>query len=237
MTRGATGRALVGLLALALLGAGCRPAAAPPAAEPTRQAGPPLEPMEVVYVAKTAALVPYWAARESGAFTRNGLNVELRALPDAQTAYTYLVNSAALVYLTPLDSTLIAQAANGNDVAVLGGQPELAIVTLRPLLASRELILERFLRGVLEGIHTVETQPDIARALLAREGLSASGDRAAIEHLERVPYLSADDLAPLITAGATADPRAAALDPNRLLDQTVLRRLEASGFVAALYRA
>jgi ABC-type nitrate/sulfonate/bicarbonate transport system substrate-binding protein len=193
--------------------------------------------VEVVYVAKTAALAPYWVAREEGAFTRNGLNVELRQVPDAQTAYTYLVNSAAQVYLTPLDNTLIARAANGTDLAVLGGQPDLAIVTLRPLLASRELILERFLRGVLEGIHTLETRPDAGQALLAREGLSASSDAALLQHLERVPYLSPDDLTPLIAAGATADPRAAALDPNRLLDQTVLRRLEASGFVAALYRA
>ena len=65
----------------------------------------------------------------------------------------------------------------------------------RPLLASRELILERFLRGLLEGIHTIETQPDVARALLAREGLSTPSDSALVERLDRVPYLSADNLA------------------------------------------
>ena len=229
-------RALIAVLLLALTAAGCRQAGPAPAAEPPRQAAPPLEPLQVVYLAKTPALLPYWVAREDGAFTRNGLSVELQQLPDADTAYTYLRNSAAQVYLTPLDATLIARAANGVDLAVLGGQPDLAIVTLRPLLASREPILERFLRGVLEGIHAVETQPETGRALLAREGLPAPASGAALEHVERVPYLSTDDLAPLIAAGADADPRAAALDPNRLLDQSVLRRLEASGFVAALYR-
>ena len=68
--------------------------------------------------------------------------------------------------------------------------------------------------------------------LLDREGLAAP----AAGSLERVPYLSADDLAPLLAAGAVADPRAASLDSARLLDQALLRRLEASGFVATLYR-
>jgi hypothetical protein len=237
VSRGALGRALALLVVLTLPVVGCRPAAAPAAAESPRQAAPPLEPVQVVYVAKTAALLPYWVAREEGAFARNGLSVELQQLPDAQTAYTYLLNSAAQVYLTPLDATLIARAANGTDLAVLGGQPDLAIVTLRPLLASREPIMERFLRGLLEGIHSVETRPEVGPALLTREGLSAPSDAASVTHLDRVPYLSTDDLAPLIAAGAHADPRAAALDPDRLLDQNVLRRLEASGFVAALYRA
>jgi ABC-type nitrate/sulfonate/bicarbonate transport system substrate-binding protein len=225
------------LLLLVSTAFGCRPAGPAPEAAPPRQAGPPLEPVQVVYVAKTAALLPYWVAREDGAFARNGLSVEFQQLPDADTAYTYLVTSAAHVYLTPLDTALIARAANGTDLALLGGQPDLAMVTLRPLVATREPIMERFLRGVLEGIHTVQTRPETGRALLAREGLPAPPDGADPAPLERVPYLSADDLAPLIAAGASADPRAAALDPNRLLDQNVLRRLEASGFVAALYRA
>jgi len=231
------GRVLLWLALLALAAGACRPAGGPPPAEPTRQAGPPLEPLQVVYVAKSAALLPYFIAREEGAFSRNGLSVEFQQLPDADTAYTYLLTSAAQVYLAPLDGTLIARAANGIDLALLGGQPDLAMVTLRPLLAMREPIMERFLRGVLEGIHTVETRPERGQTLLAREGLSASDAGAALARLERVPYLSADDLAPLIAAGAAADPRAAALDPNRLLEQNVLRRLEASGFVAALYRA
>ena len=41
----------------------------------------------------------------------------------------------------------------------------------------------------------------------------------------------------MIAARAADDPRAEALDAERLLDQTLLRRLEASGFVAALYRS
>ena len=58
-----------------------------------------------MYVGKTTALLPYWVARDDGAFRRNGLNVEFQQLPDADTAYVYLNNSAVQVYLTPLDTT------------------------------------------------------------------------------------------------------------------------------------
>ena len=201
------------------------------AGEAPRQAGPPLEPLQVVYVGKTTALLPYWVARDDGAFTRNGLNVEFQQLPDADTAYVYLNNSAAQVYLTPLDTTLVARVANGSDLAVLGGQPGLAIVTLRPLLASRELIMERFLRGVLEGIHTLEARPESGAAVLAREGLSAPAGSGP-----RVAYLSADDLTPLLNTVAATDPaRRPRPEPPARPDH--LRRSEASGFVAALYRS
>ncbi len=233
MSGGALGRALLGLLALALVAGGCRPASAPVSTE-QRQVAAPLEPVQVVYVERTAALLPYWAASDDGAFARNSLGVALQQVPDAQTALTYLTSAVAQVYLTPLDATLMAQAANGADLVILGGQPSLAIVTTRPLLANREVVLERFLRGVLEGIHAVETQPDAARALLDREGLSAASSSGG--DLERVPYLSADDLAPALATAASTDPRAADLDADKLLDQTLLRRLDASGFVAALYR-
>jgi ABC-type nitrate/sulfonate/bicarbonate transport system substrate-binding protein len=187
-----------------------------------------------VYVDRTARLLPYWAASDGGAFARNGLAVSLQQVADVQTAYTVLLGGAAEIYLTPLTPTLVARAANGADLAILGGSADLAIITTRPILTTREAILERFLRGVLEGIHDVRTRPEAASELLARQGVAAD---AASSEVERVPYLSPADLEPLIAAGAAQDPRAQSLDPNRLLDQSLLRRLEASGFVAALYRA
>ena len=118
------------------------------------------------------------------------------------------------------------------------------MVSTRRYLASREFILERFLRGVLEGIHAVGARPELARDLLVRHGgLAAPGQADAAlsayrgERLERVPYLSPADLEPLIAAGATEAAQPTTVEPDRLLDQTLLRRLEASGFVAALYRA
>ena len=227
------------LLALAALLGACQsaaPAAGPATAEP-RQVGPPLEPLRIVYVEKTAELLPYWAAVEDGFFARNGLAVELRAVDSAQDAYTSLRGGVAEVYLAPLTPELMTRAAENGDLAILGGTPTLAVLTSRPLLATREFILERFWRGVLQGIHAVQTRPEAMAALLAREGVGSSAEATHGAYAKRVPYLSADDLTPLITSGAAQDPRVATLEPERLLDQTLLRRLEASGFVTALYRA
>jgi hypothetical protein len=226
------------LLLLAVLGAcqSAAPAAVPATAEPL-QVGPPLEPLRAVYVEKTPDLLPYWAAAENGYFARNGLAVEVQAMASAQEAYTALRGGVAEVYLAPLTPELMARAAEDGDLAILGGTPHLAVITIRPHLQTREFILERFWRGVLEGIRAVQTQPEAMAAVLARQGVSAAADAARGSYAERVPYLSPDDLTPFIAAGAAQDPRAATLEPDRVLDQALLRRLEASGFISALYRA
>jgi ABC-type nitrate/sulfonate/bicarbonate transport system substrate-binding protein len=236
----------VAVLLLLALGAACGRAggeAAPPATSGPRQVAAPLEPVRVLYPATTAALLPYWAGDAAGAFARNGLRVELTAEPDAASALARLSRGEVEVYLTPLTPALLAQAADVADLTLLGGTPELSIVTTRRLVGTREFIYERFLRGVLEGIHTVQTQPDLVREILiAQAGLPspAAADQAAASYLaqgggERVPYLAPTDVEAAIAGAATARP--AALDAGRLLDQSLLRRLEASGFVAGLYRA
>jgi ABC-type nitrate/sulfonate/bicarbonate transport system substrate-binding protein len=233
----AAGALLLALLVLAGLLAGCRAAAPAPPTAVTRELSAPLEPVRAVYVEKTAALLPYWAAVDGGYFARNGLAVELLQVSDQQEMLQRAMGGRAEVLLAPLTTELMARAADGSDVVILGGTPELAVITLRPLLASRELIFERFLRGLLEGIHAVQTRPDAMRELLARQGMGVAAEGALGAYAERVPYLAPSDVEPLIAARAAEDPRAARLDPGRLVDPTLLRRLEASGFVAALYRA
>jgi ABC-type nitrate/sulfonate/bicarbonate transport system substrate-binding protein len=237
--RGVAWAALLTLFFASTLGCGGE---ATPRAVPTRQLAPPLEPVRVLYAEASPALLPYWAAVEGGLFARNGLQVELQEGRDPQTAYGRLLRGEIEVYLTPLTPALVAQAAAGADLVLLGGTPDLAIVATRRFLSAREFILERFLRGVLEGIHALNARPELARELLARRGGPTAAPGAALpagegERLPRVPYLAREMLEPLIAARAAEDPRAAALDPDQLLEQTLLRRLEASGFVAALYRA
>jgi ABC-type nitrate/sulfonate/bicarbonate transport system substrate-binding protein len=232
------------LLLLVLLGAcgGGGGGAAPPTRGAV-QVSAPLEPVRVLYAAPSAALLPYWAGDAAGAFVRNGLRVELTAAPDAAAAYARLLKGEVEVYLTPLTPELVAQAAEGADLAILGGTPELAIVTTRRQLGSREVIYERFLRGVLEGIAVVQKRPELGRELLASQaGLTApaQADEALQAYLrqggaERVPYLPRTEIeAALGQAPANA---AQPLDADRLLEHSLLRRLEASGYVDGLYRA
>jgi ABC-type nitrate/sulfonate/bicarbonate transport system substrate-binding protein len=197
-----------------------------------QQLAPPLEPVRVVYSQASPLLLPYWVAQERELFARNGLRVELREERDAAAAYRRLAAGEIEVYLAPIGAMLLEQ----EELVLLGGSPELAIVANRRLLAVREAILERFLRATLEGIALVKTQPEAARAVLAqRLGPSTAQQseavvRARLLDAAPVPYLRPADVA---AALPTADPAVA----ERLVDTAILQRLEASGFVAALYRA
>jgi ABC-type nitrate/sulfonate/bicarbonate transport system substrate-binding protein len=229
---------------LLLFGAACGRGGGDASGSPTsgpRQVAAPLEPVRVLYPAASVALLPYWAGDAAGGFARNGLRLELSAEPDVSAALGRLSRGEIEVYLTPLTPALVAQAADVPDLTLLGGTPELSIVTTRRLLGTREFIFERFLRGVLEGIHTVQTQPDLVRQILIAQAdlpTAADADQAARAYLvqggaARVPYLAPTDVEAAIAGAARPDP----LDADRLLDQSLLRRLEASGFVDGLYRA
>jgi len=229
------------MLVLAMVACGGSAAPAAPAAP--RQIAAPLEPVRVLYPQASPQLVPYWLAADAGLFARNGLNADFQQLP-VDDAFARLLAGDVDVYLTPLTPALVGRVADGADLVILGGTPQLAIVVTRRLLGTREVVLERFLRGALEGIHAASAQPERARDLLAREGQFASADQAdaAVRAYlaaspERVPYLGASDVEPVLATRAGEDPRAADLQPERLLEPALLRRLEASGFVASLYRA
>lgn len=227
---------LVALAAGWLLALGLACTATPaPAAAPARQVGPPLEPVRVLHVTPGADLLPYWAAVDGELYARNSLNVQLEAVPNSAVAYPRLLSGEVDLFLTPLNAELARQVASGGDLIVLGGTSDLAIVATRRLLVTREFIFERFLRGTLEGIHALEARPDLASEVATRH-LAAAGPEAAqamaqayqARPLPKVPLLTPDDLA---QAGGNAPL------PASLLNQALLQRLEASGFVAALYRA
>ena len=84
--------------------------------------------------------------------------------------------------------------------------------------------MERFLRGVLEGIHTLEANRPGER----RCGVGARRFVGARGEWPRVPYLSADDLTPLLNTVAATDPRAAASTRTACSTRPFVR-LEAAG--------
>jgi len=224
---------LLGTWLLAACGGGASGGAVAPTPQ---QVAAPLEPVRVLYSQASPLLLPYWVAIERELFARNGLQVELREERDAAAAYQRLASGEVAVYLAPLSGALLEQGAGADAIVLLGGSPDLAIVANRQLAAIRQPILERFLRATLEGIALVKTQPEAARALLAqRLGPTAAQQsepivRARLLDAAPVPYL---DPAEVAAALPTADAETA----ERLVDSSILKRLEASGFVAALYRA
>lgn len=223
------------LLALVWLLAACGGGGSSGAAPTPQQLAAPLEPVRVLYSQSSPLLLPYWVAQERELFARNGLRVELTEERDPAAAYRRLAAGEVEAYLTPITAALVEQAAP-DDFVIVGGSRELAIVANRRLLTLREFILERFLRATLEGIAVIKNQPDSARAVLAqRVGPTAAQASEPVVQTQLiaagpVPYVTAADV-------AAALPAAVSVDLERLVDTSILQRLEASGFVAALYRA
>jgi NitT/TauT family transport system substrate-binding protein len=117
-----------------------------------------------------------------------------------------------------------------------------SILTMRrPTRPEQEELVRRFVRGLAEGVHLMLTDRDLAvRALAA--GTQTNDARALnatydiyTPLFERDLRLSREALRTVIDQLAAANPRAAGIEVERLIDPRFVDELKASGFVERLY--
>jgi ABC-type nitrate/sulfonate/bicarbonate transport system substrate-binding protein len=155
-----------------------------------------------------------------------------------------LGNGQATVVPPPL-SVLLAREGftDFGDLSSGAPWPGAAIIVARRTYAARYDYLQRFLRGLLASIQRTKADPAFAQRVLAsytkvddpealEEAYAVYGDRL----LERVPYLSLEGLQYAIDFAAQARPTVRRLQPAKLVDHTLLQRLESTGYVDGLYR-
>lgn len=106
---------------------------------------------------------------------------------------------------------------------------------------QREIVL-RFMRAYIEGIYLFKTKREIALNTLkkyARLSDTAMMEAAYEEYAHRlirnVPYPSAEGIQTIIDELVKSRPQARTLNPNDFIDLSILREIEASGFVKRLY--
>jgi ABC-type nitrate/sulfonate/bicarbonate transport system substrate-binding protein len=113
-----------------------------------------------------------------------------------------------------------------------------------PFVEKHPDIVERFLKGMIEGIHFFKTQPEksieVIRRRYDREG-ELSREQATYIYQQLAPALE-PKLYPSIAAIANVyeeakrqDPDAKKINPMELWDLHHIRQLDDSGFVASLY--
>jgi ABC-type nitrate/sulfonate/bicarbonate transport system substrate-binding protein len=153
-------------------------------------------------------------------------------------------NGQMTVLPLPLSGTLAKEGfVDFGDLSEGPAWPGVAILVGRRTYTGRFDYVQRFLKGLLISIQRTKADPAFAQKVMAgytkiedAEALEAAyavyGDRL----LERVPYLSMDGLQHAIDFTTVSRPAVSRLRPNALVDQTVLQRLEGSGYVADLYR-
>ena len=153
-------------------------------------------------------------------------------------------NGQMTVMPLPLSATLVKDGfVDFGDLSEGPPWPGVAIIVGRRTYTGRFDYVQRFLKGLLASIQRTKADPAFAQQEMAtytkiddpdalEQAYAVYGDRL----LERVPYLSLDGLQRAIDFAVTTRPNVSRLRPSALVDQTVLQRLEASGYVADLYR-
>lgn len=90
-----------------------------------------------------------------------------------------------------------------------------------------------FKKNKNESIQVLKKKLRIDRA--GEDYLARSYDIYASKHYERVPYPSIEGVKTVLEFVAQENPKAKALDPNSFVDNSIIKELEASGFIRDLY--
>ena len=119
------------------------------------------------------------------------------------------------------------------------------ISTSTRLAERRPEIVERFLKGVMEGIYFFKMQPERSIEIIRRryqnegildEGTAALMHRTLAQVLEPKLYPAPEAIANVYLEGVRQDKDAARISPMALWDVHLIRRIDDSGFVDDLYR-
>jgi ABC-type nitrate/sulfonate/bicarbonate transport system substrate-binding protein len=161
-----------------------------------------------------------------------------------RVSHLRLGNGQLTVIPPPLSTTLTHEGfVDFGDLTQGPAWPGAAIIVGRRTYNTRFDYVQRFLKGLLASIQRTKADPAFALKVLASytkiedaqsldDAYALYGDRL----LERVPYLSLDGLQRALDFAVTTHPAVSRIRPATLVDQTILQRLESSGFVAELYR-
>ncbi|MBI2539268.1 MAG: ABC transporter substrate-binding protein [Deltaproteobacteria bacterium] len=149
---------------------------------------------------------------------------------------------AALV--TPPDDLLAKRA--GLKVIEIPFQPMIWFTTISTswsLVQKHGDIVEKMLKGVVEGIHFFKTQKAKTIGILEKRYGPQGWDREIVEHvyselaaiLEKKPYPALPAIHNVFELAKRQHPECAGVNPLSLWDMHYLRQLDDSGFIDRLY--
>jgi len=146
----------------------------------------------------------------------------------------------------PTPQPLVA-AKEGLKVIDIAPLPMIYFTTVSTSLSFAEKhpdIVERFLKGMIEGIHFFKTQPERAAKIIQQrydkagkldDAMAREAQKILAEVLEPKLYPTPAAIANVYQEGVRQDEDAKRINPMALWDLHFLRRIDDSGFVDALY--
>jgi hypothetical protein len=116
------------------------------------------------------------------------------------------------------------------------------ILTRESILKTKRPLMLKLARAMVEAIHIIKTDKEYAKTLFKKnlgvadpEGLErAYHDYSNI--FPQAPYPTPDGVKTMLDDLAPRNPKAAAADPKAFVDQSLIKELDASGFIKQLYR-
>jgi NitT/TauT family transport system substrate-binding protein len=151
----------------------------------------------------------------------------------------------AAILLPPI--TTIAQKAGMHvllDMSELGGEFLITgMASSQKFLTQSKSSAARLMRALVEGIHYFKTQRRESEKIIARymrtdnmEAVGATWEYFAAKIVPRKPYPSVKGVKALLDLAAKERPEAAKAQPERFINTTLLKELDDSGFIDALYK-
>ena len=115
------------------------------------------------------------------------------------------------------------------------------ILTRESIVNAKRPLMLKLVRAMIEAIHIIKTEKDYAISLFKRN--LGVGDPAGLERayqdysriFPEVPYPTPDGVKTMLDDLAPKNPKAAAADPKTYVDMSLVREIEASGFIKQIY--
>jgi ABC-type nitrate/sulfonate/bicarbonate transport system substrate-binding protein len=147
-------------------------------------------------------------------------------------------------FVTPPDDLFAKRA--GLKVIEIPFQPMIWFTTISTswtFAQKHSDIVERVVKGIVEGAHFFKTQKAKTIAILERKYGPQGWDREVVEHvykelaaiLEKKPYPALPAIQNVFELAKRQDPESAKVNPLSLWDMHYLRQIDDSGFIDRLY--
>jgi ABC-type nitrate/sulfonate/bicarbonate transport system substrate-binding protein len=173
-------------------------------------------------------------------------DVKLLAIGEAQLAFPALERGVVQAASLTIPFTLIAKKMGYRELIDYDKAgvvyPYNTVTTLRQTLAKSADLTEKFLKTMIEGIYLSKTDKEKSLAVLKKYMKGTSDDileetyQYAKSAVEDVPTPSLDITKTALEILSYQYPQAKETDPNLIVDTTIMKRIEQSGFIKALYK-
>jgi len=151
----------------------------------------------------------------------------------------------AAILLPPI--TTMAQKEGMNvllDMSEIGAEFQITgLASSRSFTVQKRPSALRFMRAFVEGIHYYKTRKKESMDIIARymrtddmEAVGATYDYFATKIVPKKPYPSLKGIKALLDLAAKDRPEAARVSPERMVNATLLKELDDSGFIDRLYQ-